>query len=58
MTSGLHLAPRFRMIGAISLLPLYVFVVWAGTALLLYFIYLNLEFCGEYVDKKKKKEIE
>jgi len=34
LTPHLHLAPKLRMSGAILLLPLYGFMKWAGTHLL------------------------
>jgi hypothetical protein len=32
---GLHLVPRSRMCGAVPLLPVYAFIFWAGSTLLL-----------------------
>jgi len=36
----LSVAPRFRMSGAISLLPLHAFMAWAGTTFYLYLCFL------------------
>jgi hypothetical protein len=41
---ALNLAPRFRISGALPLLPLHAFMAWSGTTLYLYLCFMKHHF--------------